>query len=690
MRRIASAIATSIVTLGLMATAAGPAAAGLPIGPTNTHEGPQEAVSQGGPVAVLEWRMPERYHLVPKTFNEVNPTSWKVEIDTCRSYSKSGNVNSIRWKLYNAAGSLLVDTTTCKRMTTIASLGRYRVVTTVTATDGTVTNSRWIELKDHLIVVAGDSMASGEGNPDAKGDGEAEICGQTIDPSNASVEIRPDPYCIYDIIDLMDRDWFSVISGRPSTWNLDPDCHRSYRSGMALAARDIEKLDPRSSVTFVNVACSGAEVKHMFSDNYDGLYTSGPWDTGVKPPQADQIAALVCGRVGSCDDPRVRAVDGLFLSIGINNLSLSEVLKDCMKPDFKQILGVNGCHDSSFDIVDDGLASINFGGVSDRFAELGVPIKSVYHAQYPEHVFEATPTGCGVFVFVNSGERAWLQEANEKLNTRVRQAHSNDYHWRPVWRDWTNDPWRGHGYCAGSNRYFVSLFDSVTQYNGLKDAVVNGAVHPNAKGHEVFRQEFLNEYQQRTRRVTDNLIVSIEGVQVKSVEKSTHGWLMFGPSRQGTDGVPRFGNVHTIELPEQLDVRSGTWIDLRNRNINLALGINDAEKLRIAFNSASTMPPLQSSCENPDAPPPGVPTLQRAAVDQGGSGDVPSEVPCIIPVFKSFKMQHLFSDGGGWGIGGSRTATDSTGNFIVRYHVSRQQCPICGPMESAPNYSTSQ
>ena len=118
----------------------------------------------------------------------------------------------------------------------------------------------------------------------------------------------------------------------------------------------------------------------------------------------------------------------------------------------------------------------------------------------------------------------------------------------------------------------MSLFDSITQYNGLKDAVVNGAVHPNAKGHEVFRHEFLNEYQQRTRPVTDNLIVSIEGVQVKSVEKSTHGWLMFGPSRQGTDGVARFGNVHTIELPDQLDVRSGGWIDLRNRNINRRSG----------------------------------------------------------------------------------------------------------------------
>jgi hypothetical protein len=676
-----SAIVTSITAVGLLAAAAGPAAAVVPLGPANTIEGPQEVAARSGPVAVVDWRMPDRYQFVPKTFDDVNPTSWKVEVDTCRSYSRAGSVNSIRWKMYNAAGALLVDTTTCKRMMTVASLGRYRVVTTVAATDGTVTNTRWIELKDHLIVVAGDSMASGEGNPDVKGDGEVEICGQTIDPSNASVEIRPDPRCLDDIFDLLDRDFFSVISGHPATWKLEPDCHRSYKSGLSLAAKDIETQDPHSSVTFVNVACSGAEIKHMV-EPYDGVYTEGPWDSGDKAPQTEQIAALVCGRVGSCDNPRVRPIDGLFLAMGINNLHLSDVLKDCMKPDFKQILGVDGCQDTSFDTVEKGLASIDYKPVSDRFAQLGVPIRSVYHAQYPEHVFEQSPTTCGVFVFMNSGERAWLQEENEALNNRVRAAYSSDYHWRPVWRDWSNDAWRGHGYCAGSNRYFVSLFDSITQYNGLKHGSVMGAVHPNAKGHDVFRQEFLNEYQQRTRPVTDNLIVTIEGVQVKSVEKSTHGWLMFGPSRQGTDGVPRYGNVQSIELPDELDVRAGNWIDLRNRNINLPLGINDAETLRIWFNSASTMPPLQSSCPNPEAQ--STTTPQRAAVNQGGSGGVPAELPCIIPVFKNFKMQHLYTDGQGWGIGPSRNATDSTGNFIVRYHVSRQQCPICAPMENAP------
>lgn len=531
-----------------------------------------------------------------------------------------------------------------------------------------------------MIVVAGDSMASGEGNPDVKGHAKLELCGQTVDSKTAATEFGwLSPECILDLGHLLTGDFPRIVDGTPSTWKLDPDCHRSYRSGMSLAARDIERRDPHSSVTYINVACSGAEVKHLFEETYNGVYTGGPWDTGKKDPQADQIAALVCGRVGSCDDPRVRPVDGIFLSIGINNLSMSDVLKDCMKPDYEQVLGVDGCMDSSFDTVEKGLSGMQVAtGMSNRLHELGVPVTSVYHALYPTYVFTSTASGCGVFRFINEGEKEWLQDANLKLNQSIYQAYTPHYHWRPVWRQESaaSSPWKGHGYCTGSKRWFNSLYDSLTQYNGLQKGVALGAVHPNAAGHDQFRKEFLNEWEQRTRPVTDRVIVTIEGVRVASVETSHHGWFTFAAGRRGSDGAVRFGVNAPVEVPDQVDIRKGEWVDLRARNLRLPLGLNSAEKVSLGFFSANNMPHERAECPDPAQPP----ATQRAATEGGSSGDADT-VACIRPVVRGFQIRKLFAKSEAWGSTGSRTATDETGNFKVRYRVSRVPCKICPPLD---------
>jgi hypothetical protein len=636
-------------------------------------------VSRAGPVPVLSWRMPDRFGLVPKTFDDVNPRSWQVEIDTCKSWTREGRVRSIRWKLFDAAGAQLLDSPTCKRSVTVGSLGSYRIDLTIAATNGTRTFKRPIELKDHLIVVAGDSMASGEGNPDIKGHAKLELCGQTVDTKTAALEFGwLSPECILDLGHLLAKDIPSIVDGTPSTWKLDPDCHRSYKSGMSLAAREIERRDPHSSVTYINVACSGAEVKHLFSDPYDGLYTSGPWDTGRKRPQSDQIADLVCGRVPSCADPRVRPVAGIFLAIGINDLSLSDVLTDCMKPDFKQILGVDGCQDSSFDTIEKGLSGLRPAfGFGNRLHDLGVPVTSVYHAAYPTHVFTSTSSGCGVFRFINDGEKAWLEETNQKLNQHaVYQAFTPHYHWRPVWRDPLVDPWNGHGYCTGSKRWFNSLYDSLTQYNGLQAKVANGAVHPNAKGHDQFRKEFLNEWDQRTRPVTDRVLVTIEQVRVTSVEKAHHGWLNFTAGRRGSDGVTRFGVAQALEIPDDVDVRSGAWVDLRDRKLQLPLGLNAAEQLRVAFFSANNMPPEPDRCPDPSQPPE---QLRRAAEEAEGGAEPGGDLPCIRPIVRGFSMQRLFAKSQAWGSAGTQTMTDASGHYKVRYRIERIRCKVCMP-----------
>ena len=93
-------------------------------------------------------------------------------------------------------------------------------------------------------------------------------------------------------------------------------CHRSARSGQVEAARRLEASDPRSSVTFVHLACSGATI-----DNLVGTY--GGQEQGSDPdlpPQVDHAAALAGGR----------EIDGLIVSIGGNDVKFADVIGSCV------------------------------------------------------------------------------------------------------------------------------------------------------------------------------------------------------------------------------------------------------------------------------------------------------------------------------------------------------------------------
>src|SRR5688572_10425188 len=92
-----------------------------------------------------------------------------------------------------------------------------------------------ILVRDILIVSLGDSIASGEGNPDV-----------------------PQKF-----------DWSGFVSAGPR-W-ADRRCHRSAHAGPAQAALAIERADPHTSVTFISLACSGATLSHMGYYPYMGI-----------------------------------------------------------------------------------------------------------------------------------------------------------------------------------------------------------------------------------------------------------------------------------------------------------------------------------------------------------------------------------------------------------------------------------
>src|SRR5262249_8247228 len=120
-------------------------------------------------------------------------------------------------------------------------------------------------VKDILIVSIGDSYASGEGNPEVRG--------------------------------VLNPQW--AVGANARITQEHADAHRSSRSAPALTALDIERANPHTSVTFLHLAHTGAEVPDV----------RGP--TG----QIQRGGTLV----------GTRPIDGLFLSIGGNDIGFTNV-----------------------------------------------------------------------------------------------------------------------------------------------------------------------------------------------------------------------------------------------------------------------------------------------------------------------------------------------------------------------------
>ncbi len=160
-----------------------------------------------------------------------------------------------------------------------------------------VTRTEDVRVRDLLVVLLGDSAASGEG--------------------------APEEY----------RAW---NGGEWGKW-IDRRCHRSTRAAVPLAVKALES-DPHSSVTFLNFACSGATIKH--SEPGEGVGILAPYagvepiefeyETGTDywlPSQVDQLAyAIETGYPISYK----RKIDMLFTTGGINDVRFAKLAMACL------------------------------------------------------------------------------------------------------------------------------------------------------------------------------------------------------------------------------------------------------------------------------------------------------------------------------------------------------------------------
>ncbi len=250
--------------------------------------------------------------------NYIYPEHWPMNFNGCQTVEDlvGTGTNTYQWNIEgtNLSGG-------CVFSYNFHAQGTYPITMTVTASDGSSTAfPQEVYIKDYFIAAIGDSLASGEGNPDI-------------------------------------HQRFNGI-GLPSEeakWQ-DKRCHRSADAYPSQAAIALELSDPHSSVTFISFACSGATILtpqwdpyglqlgwpplnlHPDPSLYRGMgildrYIGTIWDDHniitFLPSQIDQLQTALERPGGGA----ARQFDALIISAGGNDLHFGDIASTCLFED---------------------------------------------------------------------------------------------------------------------------------------------------------------------------------------------------------------------------------------------------------------------------------------------------------------------------------------------------------------------
>lgn len=151
--------------------------------------------------------------------------------------------------------------------------------------DDALVGENHIKVEDILVIGMGDSFASGEGNPDRPIEPHPTWSrpyahfGNALPVRKTSEQLPPDS---------IPGEIFFEAAAR---W-VSPECHRSQYSYQFRVALQLAVEDPKRAVTFVHLACTGAEIS-------EGLFgkkkaTEHMSEGKTVPSQLNQLFALLC------------------------------------------------------------------------------------------------------------------------------------------------------------------------------------------------------------------------------------------------------------------------------------------------------------------------------------------------------------------------------------------------------------
>lgn len=408
----------------------------------------------------FDWSVPSRYTASWAAWNKtthtydpnfVNPKGWSVNLNVCAStslYKVTGYTITLEqlgttWKrTYNTPACTL------NLHNILPAQGYYAATVTLNTAVGlnpgvSVPLHRTLRIKDHLMVSMGDSFASGEGNPDKNG--------------------------VYDVsYNPITHKETSVHTQSAAQWK-DESCHRSARSGPALAAKAFEDADPKTSVTFVSVACTGAELLNLTDFAYKGV-----------PPQATTVVAATKAH----DGLPARTIDALVVTAGVNDLHFSDIIERCAS-----------------NWLDNSPSCVTSGGIADQLQQLPSKLLAVlvglhaklpttretYLSAYPDDPFRGG--GCDALgnthTGISSAEAEKMHTYGIALNKAIfdmaRAFRKSP--WNVNYLDLTAVPFYAHAYCA-STPWFVQYKQS---WENQGDKL--GTAHPDALGAQAYANQ---------------------------------------------------------------------------------------------------------------------------------------------------------------------------------------------------------
>jgi lysophospholipase L1-like esterase len=400
---------------------------------------PQAARAKAGSEqpAIFAWSMPSHFgavrdgegRLIETQPYEVRPGPWTVDFTVLGPACVDGA--RYRWSV---EGKRIEPRRTgrCRFSYRFPREGARDVRLDATVTGSTLSQTRRVVVQDWLIVSIGDSVGAGEGVPD-----RPNFLGQAV--------------------------WQSAR------------CHRSARAGTALAAKKIEDDDPHSSVTFVHLACSGADMREGLLGPYRGAVP--PPDEPPLPPQVSELDQIA----------HRRQVDAVLLSVGANDIHFSDFVFFCAKHPFgdcfaKPYTGPGGDGARSAAQV----AAKFVEELPARYDALAKAISSriepgrVHIVEYFDPTRDARGEPCRHILDIG---RANVERAESlllaPLNAALAAAAARN-RWDEV--GGVANLFREHGYCAGDRAWVSTLSKSLLALGGAGRH--RGTLHPNEAGHE--------------------------------------------------------------------------------------------------------------------------------------------------------------------------------------------------------------
>lgn len=418
-----------------------------------------------------------------------------VDFDACLS-DPIGNIAWYHWTFTIPAShtttgeeeTVQIDDPDCKLQFPQGKLPDYHpMVASLAVEDGSGNVSepyvRPIEPRNYFIVSIGDSYASGEGNPH-------DLAACSVDPDWTSI-IRPTKGLRGGVWGGLAK--FLKNCHGDGRWNGSDkyayDCHRSSQAGPAVASRAIEARDPHTSVTFLHLACSGAEVLDGLLGSYDGADAG---DDGTVPAQIDQLSPLLA--------LARRQPDALLVSIGGNDIGFAKIVETCLFHDCTPT-NDSGAIKTVFREFQRGIDELTKdGGALDKlyqclttyFCEsedgigLGLDPSTIFVTEYPG-LGSASSDGtlyCDYLGFDSVEFQIMDQDIGQPLNDHLRDWWTAKSESSVTFISGISQLFKGHGIClTEGTRWFRQIRESI-EMQSIDGTAPKGAFHPNDLGHE--------------------------------------------------------------------------------------------------------------------------------------------------------------------------------------------------------------